>query len=404
MYLSLFSVFLLHSFSNSLASSVDFLNEATFQSSILRSPYFVLFYAPWCGHCKRLIASWNELAEKSHESNKRSDVKIAKVNCMEDTILCSAQNILAYPTMKLYRNGAIRRFDGRRSITEFEIFIDKALNNEVDVEQVEGLVTLTTENFDGHIKTGLHFVEFFAPWCVHCQHFAPTWKAVAKHFEKNPDITICKMDCTVDQSKCQELKITGFPMLKLYKDGEEVDNFNAERRMDVLLTYINNNLRHYGLLTDDGDARQEPVEQTNNVVFLTGDEEKIDRANYDDEVAEQDGEDVDLVDLHPVVEIIERSFDALLEETTFVKFYVPWCKYCQQLKPVWESLGKQCQREGGPIIARIDCSKFPAICEKYQVHQYPTLILFKERKRYDYNGERKLESLHKFAKDFHDEL
>lgn len=82
--------------------------------------------------------------------------------------------------------------------------------------------------------------------CVHCKHFEPTWKAIAKHFEKNPDITICKViiiriwpffgnnlqdlyadsflqvDCTKESSKCQELKINGFPMLKLYKDGEEV--------------------------------------------------------------------------------------------------------------------------------------------------------------------------------------
>ena len=33
-------------------------------------------------------------------------------------------------------------------------------------ESDNGLYTLTSQNFDGHVELGLHFVEFYAPWYV----------------------------------------------------------------------------------------------------------------------------------------------------------------------------------------------------------------------------------------------
>jgi thiol:disulfide interchange protein len=43
----------------------------------------------------------------------------------------------------------------------------------VPIKEEEGLLTLTNENFAAHIKqgVGIHFVDFYAPWCV-------TWLSV----------------------------------------------------------------------------------------------------------------------------------------------------------------------------------------------------------------------------------
>ena len=53
-----------------------------------------MYFAPWCGHCKRMTSVWQLLAEK-HNSNGK--FQIAHVDCTLDAEFCSEQEVLGYP-------------------------------------------------------------------------------------------------------------------------------------------------------------------------------------------------------------------------------------------------------------------------------------------------------------------
>jgi len=75
----------------------------------------VKFYAPWCGHCKRLAPEYEEAAKKLAGDDPA--VPLAKVDCTNESggkDICGQHEVQGYPTVKIFRSGQASDYDGGR--------------------------------------------------------------------------------------------------------------------------------------------------------------------------------------------------------------------------------------------------------------------------------------------------
>lgn len=88
-------------------------------------PTLVDFWAPWCGPCRMVSPTIDEIA-----SEKKFDIKFVKVNVDQNSSIAAAYGIQSIPTIAILKNGKIiDAVVGALSKKSLEEFIQKTITN-----------------------------------------------------------------------------------------------------------------------------------------------------------------------------------------------------------------------------------------------------------------------------------
>jgi thioredoxin 1 len=79
-------------------------------------------------------------------------------------------------------------------------------------------------------------IEFFAPWCPHCQAFFPILENYAQNV--NPNLPIYQVNIDVYQKLCMEYNIQGYPTLLYFSNGSLISEHEGAMDENGLADFV----------------------------------------------------------------------------------------------------------------------------------------------------------------------
>ncbi|GAA0151371.1 chaperone [Lithospermum erythrorhizon] len=108
------------------------LNDSNIDAAISTFDYiFIDFYAPWCGHCKRLNPELDKAAPIL--AGLKNPVIIAKVNVDKYKSLIKKHDIDGYPTLKIFIHGIPTEYYGPRKFDQLVQYLKKFVAPDVTI-------------------------------------------------------------------------------------------------------------------------------------------------------------------------------------------------------------------------------------------------------------------------------
>jgi protein disulfide-isomerase A6 len=198
------------------------------------------------------------------------------------------------------------------------------------------------------------FVDFYADWCRHCKTLMPTIEELAEVFSDYDDIQIVKVNGDGDGKRMGRKYVTqGFPTMLLFHGEDDPVEFDGVRDLKSISNFIQ---------LASGVKLDKPADSVNS-----DNKEKI-------------TENLPPVSSPKVVLLGDDNFDENVIETnkpTVVAFGATWCKYCQDIASVIESLARIYSNENIQIAKmEIDTKPADVIFERYDVENLPTIMFF----------------------------
>lgn len=143
-----------------VAAQATVLTDENFDEVTAGKTVFVKFFAPWCGHCKRLAPAWKKLMDK-YEGH--ATALVGHADCTGDAKeLCDSQGVKGFPTLKYGDPNNLEDYEGGRDLSELEQFAEENLKpmcspkdldlcEEADRKLIEGFMALSADDLSAKI-------------------------------------------------------------------------------------------------------------------------------------------------------------------------------------------------------------------------------------------------------------
>ncbi|KAJ7507859.1 protein disulfide isomerase [Mycena galericulata] len=431
-------------------SDVINLTASTFATLQSEPLILVEFFAPWCGHCKALAPHYEEAAT----ALKSKNIKLAKVDCVDQADLCQTNGIQGYPTLKVYRNGTPTDYTGPRKADGIVSYMTKqslpavtevtAANLE-EFQQADNLVVVAYVAATSAIPGP----EFSATAEKHRDDFlfgmTTDQDAIAAAKADVPSVIVYR--------KFDEPRVV-YPFPILDASAADLEDWIKELSVPTLAEVTSENYGTYAaspkplaylFLDPSSETKEAEIAAIRPINFVWidaikfGDHAKAlnlaepkwpsfviqdmaKQLKYPyDQSKEVDTEGIDSwvtqyldgalqpeLKSQPIPEVqdenvynlVGKEFDQVVfddSKDVFIEFYASWCGHCKRLKPTWDALGDHY----APLKKTLTIVKMEAQendlppTVPFTIAGFPTIKFKKAGTRdfIDYEGDRSYESL-----------
>ena len=203
-------------------------------------------------------------------------------------------------------------------------------------------------------------LEFFAPWCPHCQNFGPTYERIAAFYNKGenwanptegherpqPHVTAMSVDCVANGHLCEHFDVRGYPTVLFGRCGqfakehksrhsEKIEKIAANRDAEEMVKRVNDALNAEHELLPQADDQKPPTE----------DEGEKKDVKVEEEAPHADLEDIE----HATVLAYEQMTSAALLRPTGRDPFVSFVRLMADAHPV-----AACKDGANALAERID--------------------------------------------------